>query len=177
MSEFEISKELMERQLSFVKKANETGKVRIGINEVTKAIERDKAKLVLIALDVSPKEIVMHLPLLCKEKKVPYTFVSTRKELGEKAGIEVGTAAAVVIEEGKDGRKELLDIARKLAELGGIAMDEAKLAKEESPERTAQTERHREEHKRDDRGSEKKDWKKGSEEKEKIGQKRGKRKE
>ena len=68
-------------------------------------------------MDVEPKEIVMHLPLLCKEKSVPFSYTKTRKELGEKVGIGVGTAAIAVADEG-DAKKELQEIAKRLAELG-----------------------------------------------------------
>ena len=58
----------------------------------------------------------MHLPLLCEEKKIPYSYVSTKKELGQKAGIEVGTSSIAVIDEG-DNKKELTELAKKLEEL------------------------------------------------------------
>ena len=114
--QFEVPEQLQAEQLLLVEKAQKKGKVRVGVNEVTKAIERGKAKLVIIAADVSPVEIVMHLPLLCKEKKIPFTYVKAKKELGEKAGLTVGTASAAVEEEG-DAKKELQDIVKKLGEL------------------------------------------------------------
>lgn len=136
--EFEVPKELMEKQLQFLKKVSSGGKIKIGVNEVTKAVEREKAKLVLIASDVDPKEIVMHLPLLCKEKKIPYSFVEAKKDLGENAGIEVGTATIAVTEEGKE-KKDLLDIAKKLAQLGGVPMEGAE-GQEEAGEKKEEKE-------------------------------------
>jgi len=113
---FSVGKELKEKQMDFLEKAKKTGKIRIGINETTKAIERSQAKLVLIAEDVNPKEIVMHLPLLCEEKKIPYSYISTKKELGEKAGIEVGTASIAITDEGS-AKKELDEIVKRVNEL------------------------------------------------------------
>ncbi|HIH16371.1 MAG TPA: 50S ribosomal protein L7ae [Candidatus Diapherotrites archaeon] len=113
---FSVPKELAERCLGLVEKARKGGKLRIGSNEVTKAIERQKAKLVVMAEDVSPPEIMMHLPLLCAEKNVPFGFVPTRKELGEKSGIGVSTTAVAIAEEG-DAKKELDDVVKKLSEL------------------------------------------------------------
>jgi large subunit ribosomal protein L7Ae len=52
-----------------IEKARKTGKIEKGTNEVTKAIERGTAKLVSYAADVTPKEIIQHIPILCKEKK------------------------------------------------------------------------------------------------------------
>ncbi len=104
---FEVPPEIAEKAYEAVKKARETGgKVRKGTNETTKAIERGLAKLVLIAEDVDPPEVVMHLPLLCEEKKVPYLYVPSKKKLGEAAGIEVAAASVAIVEEG--GAKDLV---------------------------------------------------------------------
>ena len=53
-----------------IEKARKTGKIEKGTNEVTKAVERGTAKLVVYAGDVQPKEIIQHLPVLCKEKNI-----------------------------------------------------------------------------------------------------------
>ena len=84
-----------------VEKAKKTGKVEKGTNEVTKAIERGTAKLVVYAADVEPKEIVQHIPLLCKEKKVPCKEVDSRQKLGLAVGISVPASAIVVINGGE----------------------------------------------------------------------------
>jgi large subunit ribosomal protein L7Ae len=113
---FSVGKELKEKQLELLETAKKTGKIRIGVNETTKAVERGKAKIIFLAEDVSPQELVMHLPLLCEEKKIPFTYVQTKKELGEKAGIEVGTASIALIEEGS-AKKQLEDVVKKVNEL------------------------------------------------------------
>jgi large subunit ribosomal protein L7Ae len=84
-----------------VETARKTGKVEKGTNEVTKAIERGTAKLVVIAEDVQPKEVVQHLMPLCKEKGIPCLTVDSRKKLGIAAGINVSTASIAVIEAGE----------------------------------------------------------------------------
>ena len=99
----------IELALQAVEAAKTTGKLRKGSNEVTKALERGQAKLVVYAQDVSPKEIILHLPLLAKEKNVPCVEVGTKEELGAAAGLNVGTAAVAEVQEGnaKDLIKEL----------------------------------------------------------------------
>ncbi|MEK6853494.1 MAG: ribosomal L7Ae/L30e/S12e/Gadd45 family protein [Nanoarchaeota archaeon] len=87
--------------LEAVEIARTTGKIRKGANEATKALEKGSAKLVVYAEDVSPKEIIMHLPLLCKEKNVPCFAVSKRDDLGAAAGLAVPTAAVAVVKEGE----------------------------------------------------------------------------
>jgi large subunit ribosomal protein L7Ae len=84
-----------------IETAKKTGKIDKGVNEVTKSIERGVAKLVVYAEDVNPKEIVQHLPILCKEKNIPCIAVDSKQKLGAAAGINVGTSAIAVIEAGK----------------------------------------------------------------------------
>ena len=91
----------MEQVYEIVEVARKSGKIKRGCNEVTKAIEKGKAKFVAYAADISPKEIVMHLPLLCKEKEIPCKEVPSKTELGAAAGIPLGTAAVAVIQEGE----------------------------------------------------------------------------
>ncbi len=86
--------------LEAVEIARSTGKIRKGANEATKAIEKGDAKLVVYAADVSPKEIVMHLPLLCKEKKILCVEVSKKEDLGAAAGLPVSTTAVAIVKEG-----------------------------------------------------------------------------
>lgn len=114
---FEVPPDLAEKAYEALRKARETGgKVKKGTNETTKAVERGLAKLVLIAEDVDPPEIVAHLPLLCDEKKIPYVYVPSKKRLGEAAGIEVAAASAAILEPGE--AKDLVDdIIRQVSEL------------------------------------------------------------
>ena len=80
--------------------AKKTGKIEKGTNEVTKAIDRGPAKLVVIAEDVEPKEIVQHLPVLCEEKGIAFVKVDSKKKLGVAAGINVSTSSIAVIDAG-----------------------------------------------------------------------------
>ncbi|MDP2926228.1 MAG: ribosomal L7Ae/L30e/S12e/Gadd45 family protein [Nanoarchaeota archaeon] len=89
-----------------VEKARKTGKIEKGTNEVTKAIERGTAKFVVYASDVNPKEIVQHLPILCKEKNIPCTEVDKREKLGIAVGLTVPCASVVIIKPG-DAEKDL----------------------------------------------------------------------
>lgn len=92
-----------------VEKARKTGKVEKGTNEVTKAIERGIAKLVVYASDVDPKEIVQHIPVLCKEKKINCQEADNKKKLGIAAGLPVSTSSVAVIEAG-DAEKEIASL-------------------------------------------------------------------
>ena len=91
---------------SIIEKARKTGKVEKGTNEVTKAIERGTAKFVVYASDVEPKEIIQHIPLLCKEKNVPCREADNKQKLGIAVGISVAASSVAVIESG-DADKEI----------------------------------------------------------------------
>jgi len=86
---------------SLIEKAKKTGKVEKGTNEVTKAIERGTAKLVVYATDVEPKEIVQHIPVLCKEKNIICKEVDSKQKLGIAVGIPVSASSVAVIDAGE----------------------------------------------------------------------------
>ncbi|MDY6769571.1 MAG: 50S ribosomal protein L7Ae [Candidatus Nanohaloarchaea archaeon] len=114
--EFDVPQSLADSAYNAVEKARDTGAIRKGANEVTKAVERGSADLVIIAEDVDPPEIVMHLPALCSEKGIPYTYVPEKEELGLAAGLNVQTTAVAVTDAGSaDG--DIDDIAAKVDEL------------------------------------------------------------
>jgi large subunit ribosomal protein L7Ae len=98
---YETPKDLVNAIYEAVRLAKQSGIVRKGTNETTKAIERGISKLVIIAEDVEPPEVVAHLPILCDERTSKYVFVPSKKELGNALGIEVGSAAATIIDAGE----------------------------------------------------------------------------
>lgn len=91
---------------TIVEKARKTGKIEKGTNEVTKAIERGTAKLVVYAIDVEPKEIVQHIPVLCKEKGIPCKEVDSKQKLGIAAGLHVSSSSIAVVA-GGDAEKDI----------------------------------------------------------------------
>jgi large subunit ribosomal protein L7Ae len=113
---FEVPKELADKVYEAVEVARNTGKLRKGTNETTKAVERKNAVLVVIAEDVEPAEIVAHLPPLCDEKGVPYVYVPSKRELGAAAGIDVPSAAVAIAEAG-EASSTVKDIIERIKEL------------------------------------------------------------
>jgi large subunit ribosomal protein L7Ae len=120
---FEVPKEVSDKAYQLVQVAKDSGKLRKGTNESTKAIERAVAKLVLIAEDVDPPQVVAHLPILCEERKISYLFVPSKLELGRAAGIDVGCAAITVLDGGEGAKtlKELIDSTEQLRKAGAKA--------------------------------------------------------
>ncbi len=114
--DFDVPADLAEDALEALEVARDTGTVKKGTNESTKAIERGNAELVVVAEDVQPEEIVMHIPELADEKGVPFLFVESQDDVGHAAGLEVGSAAAAVTDAG-EAEEDVQDIADKVEEL------------------------------------------------------------
>ncbi|MCK5547913.1 MAG: 50S ribosomal protein L7Ae [Thermoplasmata archaeon] len=104
---FETPKDLVEKTYQLIETVRDTGKLRKGTNEVTKMVERGDANLVVMAEDISPEEILAHMPILCEEKGIPYAYVPSKQELGVACGLGTQTASIAVTEPGKG--KSLLD--------------------------------------------------------------------
>jgi large subunit ribosomal protein L7Ae len=112
----DIPADLQDDALEALEVARDTGRVKKGTNETTKSIERGNADLVYVAEDVSPEEIVMHLPEIADEKGVPVVFIETQDDIGHAAGLEVGSAAAAIVDAG-EASDTVEDVAEKVEEL------------------------------------------------------------
>ncbi|HID16874.1 TPA: 50S ribosomal protein L7ae [Candidatus Bathyarchaeota archaeon] len=115
---FEVPKDVADKAYQLVQVSRGSGKIKKGTNETTKSIERGLAKLVLIAEDVDPPQIVAHLPLLCEERRVPYLYVPGKAELGRAAGLDVSCAAVSILDPG-DAAGTLEELAKTANELKG----------------------------------------------------------
>jgi large subunit ribosomal protein L7Ae len=115
-AKFDVPEELANKALECVELARDTGKLKKGINEVTKSIERGITKLAIIADDISPAEVIAHIAPLCEEKNTPYIYVKEQKELGAACGIGVACSAVAIIDAGK-GSELVEDIAQKISAL------------------------------------------------------------
>jgi large subunit ribosomal protein L7Ae len=121
----EVPKEIIPQILDMLSVAKDSGKIKKGVNETTKSIERKSAKFVVVAGDVTPEEIVVHIPMLCKDKGVAYAFVPTKKELGTAVGLMVGTSA-IAVENPGGATEKLQDIIKKLPKNSGPAKSHEK---------------------------------------------------
>ena len=115
---FDTPEDLVSPILEALRVAAQTGKVRKGTNEATKAIERGISKLIIIAEDVEPPEVVAHLPLICEEQKSAYAFVPSKQELGKALGIEVTSAAAAILDAG-DAQHIIDEVVASISKIKG----------------------------------------------------------
>ena len=115
---FDTPEDLVSPILEAIQQAVQTGKVRKGTNEATKAIERGISKLIVIAEDVEPPEVVAHLPLICEEQNAAYAFVPDKQELGKALGIDVTSAAAAILDAG-DAQHIIDEVVASMAKIKG----------------------------------------------------------
>lgn len=115
---FQVPEDLVSPIYEALRVAHQSGKVKKGTNEVTKAIERGISKLVIVAEDVEPPEVVAHLPILCEEHGAAYAFVPSKQELGKALGIDVTSAAAAILDAG-DAQHIVDQIIASLSQLKG----------------------------------------------------------
>merc|ERR1719362_2705442 len=80
--------------------------IKFGLNHVTKLIEDKKAKLVVIAHDVDPIELVLWLPQLCRKKDVPYCIIKGKGRLGQLVHQKAASCVAFTAVNAED-KKEL----------------------------------------------------------------------
>ncbi len=120
---FETPEDLVSPILEALRVAATSGKVKKGTNEATKAIERGSSKLIVIAEDVEPPEVVAHLPILCEELNAAFVFVPTKQELGNSLGIEITSAAAAILDAG-DAQHIVDQIIATIAKVKGGKTDQ-----------------------------------------------------
>ncbi|KAJ7940391.1 50S ribosomal protein L30e-like protein [Mycena leptocephala] len=73
--------------LELVQQAGQYKQLKKGANEATKTLNRGIAEFIVLTADTEPLEILLHLPLLCEEKNVPYIFVPSKAALGRACGV------------------------------------------------------------------------------------------
>ena len=90
--------------MNLIQQTNLIKKLKRGANEATKSLNRDIAEVVVLAADAKPLEIILHLPLLCEDKSVPYIFVDSMAELGQACGTSRNVVACAIIKNFDDQR-------------------------------------------------------------------------
>jgi U4/U6 small nuclear ribonucleoprotein SNU13 len=97
--------------LDLIQQAANYHQIRKGANEATKTLNRGTADLIVLAADAEPLEIILHLPLLCEDKNVPYVFLKSKMALGRACGVSRPVVAcSIVIKEGSSLSSKIQDM-------------------------------------------------------------------
>ncbi|XP_060660939.1 H/ACA ribonucleoprotein complex subunit 2-like protein [Drosophila nasuta] len=110
-------KKLAKKVYKLVKKAmKHKTYLRNGLKDVQTRLRKGETGLCIFAGDVTPVDIMCHLPAVCEEKGIPYTYTPSRADLGAAMGVKRGTVALLVRqnEEYKDLYDEVKDELSKL---------------------------------------------------------------
>ncbi|KXI94959.1 hypothetical protein ACS49_00230, partial [Bacillus cereus] len=87
---------LTQQILDVVQQAQNLRQLKKGANETTKTLNRGISEFIIMAADTEPIEILLHLPLLCEDKNVPYVFVPSKTALGRACGVSRPVIAASI---------------------------------------------------------------------------------
>lgn len=79
-----------------VKKASQSKFVRRGVKEVVKAIRKGEKGFCVIAGDISPVDVITHLPILCEDRQIPYFYVPSKSDLGAAASTKRPTSCVLI---------------------------------------------------------------------------------
>ncbi|CAO3571316.1 unnamed protein product [Mortierella alpina] len=105
---------LTKKLLKTVKKAAKAKHVKRGVKEVVKGLRKGEKGLVLIAGDISPIDVITHVPVLCEENDVPYVFLPSKEDLGTAGSTKRPTSCVMVV---LGGKKKDMDGAKDYKEL------------------------------------------------------------
>lgn len=90
------SKKTTKKLHKLVKKASQAKFVRRGVKEVVKALRKGNKGFCIIAGDISPIDVVVHLPIMCEDRRIPYFYVPSKLDLGAAASTKRPTSCILV---------------------------------------------------------------------------------
>ncbi|GMM45754.1 snoRNA-binding protein [Pichia kluyveri] len=91
------NKKLNKKLLKTVKKAAKAKHVKRGVKEVVKALRKGEKGLVIIAGDISPADVISHIPVLCEDNGVQYVFIPSKEDLGGAGGTKRPTSVIMIV--------------------------------------------------------------------------------
>lgn len=110
--------ELSTAILDLVHQAGHYKQLRKGANEATKTLNRGISEFIVIAADTEPLEVVLHLPLLCEDKNVPFVFVPSKTALGKACGVSRPvTAVSVTSNEASELKNQIIAMRNQIEKL------------------------------------------------------------
>ncbi|CAN3374245.1 hypothetical protein DIURU_000875 [Diutina rugosa] len=98
-------KKLNKKVLKVVKKASKAKHVKRGVKEVVKGLRKGEKGLVVIAGDISPMDVISHIPVLCEDSAVPYLFIPSKEDLGSAGATKRPTSCVMIVPGGGKSKK------------------------------------------------------------------------
>ncbi|KAM6569402.1 hypothetical protein CsatB_017387 [Cannabis sativa] len=90
-------KKLCKRTLKLVRRAAEHKCLKRGVKEVVKSIRRGQKGVCVIAGNISPIDVITHVPILCEEAEIPYVYVPSKEDLANAGATKRPTCCVLVM--------------------------------------------------------------------------------
>ncbi|EUC57763.1 patatin-like phospholipase domain protein [Rhizoctonia solani AG-3 Rhs1AP] len=100
-------KKLVKKLHKTVKKASKSRQVKRGVKEVVKSIRKGEKGLLILAADITPIDIISHLPVMAEDASIPYVFVASKEELGQASSTKRPTSCVLVCPDAKKKKKKV----------------------------------------------------------------------
>mmetsp|Transcript_2930 Transcript_2930/g.4940 ORF Transcript_2930/g.4940 Transcript_2930/m.4940 type:complete len:152 (-) Transcript_2930:676-1131(-) len=91
------NEKLSKKVLSVIKKATKRKQIKRGVKEVVKALRKDAKGFCVIAGNISPIDVISHLPVLCETHNIPYIYVPSKEDLGAASCTKRPTSCMLVL--------------------------------------------------------------------------------
>ena len=114
------SKKTTKKLHKLVKKATSSKCTKRGVKEVVKALRKGEKGFCIIAGDISPIDVVTHLPMMCEDRNIPYYYVPSKHDLGSAAGTKRPTSCILINPDASFAEQELYDKLIKEAKSDGF---------------------------------------------------------
>ncbi|KAL5723420.1 hypothetical protein ACHQM5_006824 [Ranunculus cassubicifolius] len=122
-------KKLSKKTLKLVRKAAESKCLKRGVKEVVKSIRRGNKGLCVIAGNISPIDVITHVPLLCEEAEIPYVYVSSKEDLATAGATKRPTCCVLVLTKPNKGELAAEEQEKLKADYNQVVSDVVEITK------------------------------------------------
>ncbi|KAF9624772.1 hypothetical protein IFM89_013853 [Coptis chinensis] len=120
-------KKLCKKTLKLVRKAAESKCLKRGVKEVVKSIRRGNKGLCIIAGNISPIDVITHVPILCEEAGIPYIYVPSKEDLATAGSTKRPTCCVLVLTKPTKGEMGEEEQEKLKADYGQVVSDVTEL--------------------------------------------------
>ncbi|KAI3820159.1 hypothetical protein L1987_14017 [Smallanthus sonchifolius] len=121
-------KKLSKRTLKLVRKAAEHKCLKRGVKEVVKSIRRGNKGVCVIAGNITPIDVITHVPILCEEAEIPYVYVTSKEDLANAGATKRPTCCVLVLPKPVKGELAEEEQQKLKTEYDQVATEVASLA-------------------------------------------------
>eukprot|EP01099_Mayorella_cantabrigiensis_P000263 TRINITY_DN111_c0_g1_i1.p1 TRINITY_DN111_c0_g1~~TRINITY_DN111_c0_g1_i1.p1 ORF type:complete len:249 (-),score=92.88 TRINITY_DN111_c0_g1_i1:148-894(-) len=111
---------LSKKCLKLTQKAASSKQIRRGVKEVVKALRKNERGLCLLAGDISPIEVICHIPIICEEAGLPYIYVPSKAELGVAAATKRPTSVVLISDKTSEINSEISSLAKEIKQVPAV---------------------------------------------------------